>query len=407
MVGRVSARAALLLPAALLLAGAAASARSTETRLHWRGRSHALDALPELGDAPRAAVEAWAEFARARGLRLDLEDQGRLLLITPGDALAERQLPLVQRVLELFERELPPPPVPADELAADGARSQPPAPSTRAADELPEDPEGPPPRWKSPVTLTVIPDYEWGRGTLEPDVETATMLVLADMEHQFAAVDVLVAREPYLEGWARTAREQVGFVLERPLCGAFVLAAEGQEEWSPDHELVHRVASLLFLRRFGQQPWWLLVGWSWHVEIALLSSVYCFPYRDEFVWATEHEGWERELVRELSARGSKGFDLELVAGWKRGTWKPEPAHQAWGLVAGILALAPGKLPAALDELRRFRDLHDRKATSATTWERVREYEIPVADQLRVLRAHLGQDFERRLREALLDPRSRR
>ena len=59
--------------------------------------------------------------------------------------------------------------------------------------------------------------------------------------------------------------------------------AAGMEEWSPDHEIVNRVAQLLFLRRFSQQSFWLQQGIAWCAEWGYDSSLYCFPYRHEFI----------------------------------------------------------------------------------------------------------------------------
>ena len=63
----------------------------------------------------------------------------------------------------------------------------------------------------------------------------------------------------------------------------------GMEEWDIENELVHRLAHLLLLRRFGQQPFWLTMGFSWYVEKEMRGAIYCYPYRSGFVWASEHE----------------------------------------------------------------------------------------------------------------------
>jgi hypothetical protein len=166
------------------------------------------------------------------------------------------------------------------------------------------------------------------------------------------------------------------------------------EEWNPDNELVNRLAQLLLLRRFGQQPNWLLYGWAWTAEITLLDSVYCFPYRDEFVWATEHTAWPGMLRELFKRRASKPVRPEEFAGWPRGTYRDTEAKISWGVVDYLVRNRSADLPAMLEALRAYRDEHDREIVDGLTWQRRRNYVIPLEEQERMMDEHLGEDIWR-------------
>jgi hypothetical protein len=370
--------------------------------VRWKGGTHALDddALPA---AARAAAEAWAGFAREHGYAMDLDGDGRLLLVSDGGASAtERRIELVQRTIALFDRELPPPPprTAAAEPAA-GGPGGPGGPGGKSGgkraeradpdDVIPEDPEGPPPGWKPPEVLEPVETTAWGAGTVPPDTQTIVLLVLRDEADYHAALDVLAGLREYLADWAARARADLGFVLEDPLSGGFVLNASGQEEWNPDNELVNRVAQLCLLRRFSQQPNWIVQGWAWHVEMELLGGVYCFPHRSEFVWAVEHTGWDKEVARRLKDAPP---DFDALARWPRGTYDALLSRLAWALVDWSLAEHPGALSRVLEELRGYRDLNNRRKTSDTTWERARDFEVPAATQRKTFQDGIGKSFLR-------------
>jgi hypothetical protein len=394
---------ALSLPLAAL---ALASVPGAQERVRWQERFHPVDELPaEMPAAAREAVGAWAGWAGEHGYRLDLEDEGRLLLISPGDGKTWRAtLRLAERTIAAFDAALPvpermeTPPVPA---SAPGAGSAP-LPEDPGGGPLPEDPEGIPPGFgESPgasdpgeTTWSTV----WGAGTGEPDTQTIAFLVVRGEEDYGALTDHLGAAYPYLAGWAKAARRYTGFALEHPLAGAYVTGASGQEEWSPDNELVHRLAELLLVRRFGQAPYWLIQGVAWHLEEHLQGGIYCFPYRDEFVWATEHTAWPGEVKRDFEKRREPVTIDELY--FPRGCFEGAHARRSFGAVRYLVEEHPGTLSAALEELRVFRDAHGRVDQGGGTWSRDRDYEVPLVDQARILRTHVGADVFAEMTAAL-------
>jgi hypothetical protein len=389
----------LLAPLLLLAAAASAGAPGTVAGaggppITWKGKTLKLEALPaDLGDAPRRALTEWAEYAAENDYRLDLDPEGRLVLATPRKGGGpDAALRLVAKTAAWFEALFPVP----------KAESAPPAPvstggSAGGTGGIPEDPEAPPPG--APPTRDGKPasgaatSSTWGSGSsLAPDSRTAVMFVVRDEEAFGELVDALAKKQAYLAEWAATARKQPGFVLEDPLCGAYVLSAKGQEEWSPDHELVHRVAQLLLLRRFGQQPFWLTLAVGWEAEYVHDGTHYCYPYRDEFVWAVEHAAWPTDLASEFQDRADRPFDVAEVASWRRGRFEVAPARKAWGFLHVAARTHPAALTPLLADLARFRAANDRRATGPGTWERIPGYEIPSDEQARLVEKHLGRDF---------------
>ena len=381
-------RALLVALLALAPGSGAAAQQKVPAGLYWRGELHPLDRLPAgLESGARAAVLAFGSWAAERSYRLDLEERQRVLLISPAEgARLERLLELEQGTLALFEELLPAPVRTQREPSAPAA----PTPAPSRPGELPEDPEEGP-AGAGLARTRAQPASSWGNANRAPDSEPALLFVLRDERAQAELVDTLAQRFESLGTWAQTAREQLGFVLEQPLAGAFVLAARDLEEWHPDNELVHRLAELLLLRRFGRQPHWVAQGFAWLVEERLCGAIYCFPYRAEFVWATEHRGWDLELTRRFQGQSGPVKLAELTA-WKRGTYVDAAARLSFGLWRYLARAHAPALPALLEELRAFRDRDDRVTHEDGSWSRSPDYEIPQAELERMLFAACGKDL---------------
>jgi hypothetical protein len=135
-----------------------------------------------------------------------------------------------------------------------------------------------------------------------------------------------------------------------------------------------------------------LTGTSWCVELELCKDVYCFPYRDEFVWATEHTAWPKEL--QLLFKEPRDPFLPGLVAWKRGTFDAARSKEAWGL-ARFLAEHEGALGATFDDLARMRRDEGVRRFDDGTWEVIVGWEPSVAQQREVLARHLGVDFEER------------
>jgi hypothetical protein len=392
----------------LALAALAPRASAGDVPVGWKDKEASTAQLPA-GLPPPAfdAITRWVGWAQKAGYRMDLDAQGRVLLLTPAKSSRGRDmLRVVGRAETWFDGVLPPPPRAA---APAGASTQPDgAPAKPTPPPLPEDPEGPPPGARPPKpggTSTGAPAAAttWGSGSVAPDSQTAVLIVLAGMEDHAALLDHLESSVRYLREWVATARKHTGLTLEEPLLGAYVENAPGQEEWNGDHELYNRTVQILTLRRFGQLPNWLVQGIAWEGEMAFDGSLYCFPYRAGFVAVTEHTGWPSDLRIAFKDRATRPVQIEELARWARGTWDPEAARVAWGVVHHLVEAQkakPGALSALLEGLRLVRDELDRRPTGASTWERVPDWSMPAATQEHLLVQHFGKDVLRKATQSI-------
>jgi hypothetical protein len=361
----------------------------------WRGEERAaLELPPELGPGPPAALAAWAGWAVEHGYRLTLSDDGRALLVTHERSRSpKKRLELLHRTEAAFDALLPAP--------ERGAAPEPGAPAGAPDGPPPEDPGGPPPEdpgggpgGLSPEGLEPLPyswSHEWGVGTWPLDTETCVLFVCRTEEDHDDLVETLGEMQDYLAGWVETGKEQLGFVHQRPLVAAFVEGASGLEEWDPDNELVHRAAQLLFVRRFSaQQPYWLAQGLAWHLEHELRGTIYCFPYRSEFVWATEHTGWDRELQRRFKGRAKEPLHPDEFMEWRRGSYDADAARVTFGIAGFLARHHADRLPDFCEALRLYALEHGRRDLGGGSWERIPGYEVPAAEQLRLLRELFGE-----------------
>src|SRR5439155_14982820 len=165
-----------------------------------------------------------------------------------------------------FDTALPAP----DRSAAKNAPESgaPKAGSKPAPEPIPEDPEEGPGAKPAKQAPEAAAPKSWGSGSAEPDQPCAAMIVVRDEKEYGTLLDRLAKSKPALKTWIEIARKQTGLVLEEPLSGAYVENAAGQEEWNADHELLNRVVQLMCLRRFGQQPNWIVQGIAWNAEMA-------------------------------------------------------------------------------------------------------------------------------------------
>jgi hypothetical protein len=375
-------------------------ARGDETPLHWAEKRLDPAALPaDLPEPARLAVEAWYPWSRDHAYKLDLDRTGRVLLITreSNDRIGQ-QLEFVDQVLARFEGELPPPAARLEVPVPGAKKKEPEPPPVAKGEPVPEDPEGEDHPWKLAPTkpaerTSAAPTVTtWGAQGAPPDSQTVVLFVVRDQDDFVALLKHLASKYPYLAAWSAEAKVNQGFVLGEPCVGAYLELPDGVEEWDPDNELVHRIARLLVLNRYGELPNWFLLGYAWHLEIALRKGVYCFPWRDEFVWATEHGGWPSAARARYAKERIKPADF---MGFVRGKYIDEMAKASWAMAAYLVAKEHAKLPALLEEVRVYRLEHGRIAEGEDRWRKDTEYEIPVSEQAKLFTKHLGEGYLQR------------
>ncbi|MFN0006681.1 MAG: hypothetical protein ACKVXR_02140 [Planctomycetota bacterium] len=324
----------LPLTAACLL-GAAAPVGG-EIPISWAGQRFTSAQLPEaFPERARTAIELWKPWAAQAGFRFDLDPDARLMLATRrAGGKGEAQLRLLLRAEKWFD----------DLFDPAGADSAP----------------------------------------------AAAMIVLKDAQAHADALAFVGKLEPHLASWAEKAGgQELGFVLEKPLCGAFVESAPGLKEWKPDHELLNRAVQVLLLRRAGSLPNWLAQGLAWEAERTILGSIWCYPHRAGFVARSEHDAWPGDLVKDLENGALAVFSIETLAAWPRGTFDAEHARHAWGLARYLAREKKSVLGEVLEDLRAFREKHGRTTHEDGSWELVPGYEIPAQAQAEILAKRCG------------------
>jgi hypothetical protein len=381
--------------------------------IRWRGETYQFDTLPDdLPLAALAAIEAWYDWAEIYDYALELDPDGRVLLLSrAGNRRVDAQMKLVAKTVAFFDSRLPRP-NPAEMAAITGggdekADDKPDKPTDAQGETdpdapLPEDPDGEIPPWElegfgdtSDIDTGSEPySYTWGSDEVGPDRETIVFLVLRTESDYRSVLELLGKEHPYLASWLPTAADQQGFALQQPLAGAYIETADGQEEWNPDAEIVNRLTQLLTVRRFGPLPNWLIQGTAWGAEFAVRGSVYCFPYRSEFVGIEEHVDWDKRLARDFKGRKKKSKHLRAheFANWKRGGYSAFPARVSWGLVEFMALRFADELPRVAQAFADYRDEHNRIDGEDGTWERDRGFAIPVDTQEELLERYTQDDL---------------
>jgi len=407
-------------PVAALSSTAAPSSTPTpKAEAMWLGKAHNLDKLPDtMPLSTRTTLAEWRSFLEGKGYRAWVAKDGRVVLLMPQRSKGDKRMELVERTLVAFDAVLP---VPASRLesAAVPEVSAPAAPAAPAAPEGSKEAgngEGmarvtpqieTPPEDDLPPGAVRAADgswtYTWKEDGAAPDTETAVILELGKREDQRAVIAHLEKLHPYLGAFE--TGNLAGFSLERPLVAAWLANEPENEEWNPDAELVHRTATLLFLRRFGSQPFWLQTGFAWHLEIAIVGGIWCFPYRAEFIFAVEHTAWPANLESMFEKRAKQPFGLGEVAHWKRGTFDRSSATKSWGTAAWLATQRPAEFSAALEALRIHRDTNNRINLENGEWRRIPGWEVPQAVQAEVFERHFSPKIWAELTDAFRGART--
>ncbi len=367
---------------ALSAAGRALAPSGKDVVVTWKGSAVDPSALPAGLDAEVGATLAtWLPWVREYSGRMDIDESGRIVFIEHQSSSGVRKhLAGAEAALAQLDRRVP------------RVSRAPKSPAGRGDDVLPEDPEGAKPgagrSWDDVQRGAVT---QWGAGTRPLDTGTMVMFVLRDERDLEKVLDRLVELNPELAAWRAVASSQPGFALESPLVGAVVLGAAGQEEFDPENEVVHRVAELSLLRRSGRQPYWLLQGWAWHVELLVRRSLYCFPYRNGFVSVGEHGGWDKAL-RSLWSKPTAPLSFKDLAALQRGKWDDRAAKHAWGVVAYVDQQHPEKLQQLLEDLRQAWDRGSRRDLGGGRWQRDAQWELEPAELEKLFAARLGDTF---------------
>ena len=226
------------------------------------------------------------------------------------------------------------------------------------------------------------------------DVGTIVLIHARNQEEYSDAIDVLASEYPYLLESGEGFKCQTGFVTRRPLVGAWLQGA-----CRPENEMINKWARLWLSRRYEQLPYWLELGVGWEAELSVTGRVHSFPNRDEFVWETEHSGFEGDLRR--LARKARG-KLSVPPEFPRKSYRSDKAAVAWGVAAFLLKHRPDVIPPYFEKLRELR--HEGRQGDRTSWTLNPLYEPPLEDQLSALIECAGDDVVKQMNLFFLKPR---
>lgn len=338
------------------------SATAAKAKVRFQGRSYALNKLPDgIGEAARTRLEQWLPWMQAHDFQAVLSADQSTLLVLPKRSLVAKREKLMEQVLERFN-EL----APLQEAPAKQSRLNP------SAQELPAE------------ALQSLPGG---------DVETAVLVELMSPQLSKELGTYLAQIHTDLRGWASTSLLG-GVVSDVPPLSAAV-DGDGQEEYEAENEVVHRLVRTLLARRFGLLPYTLQSGLAWALEEELCGDHYCFPFRDGFIFETEHDAWTSELKARYRSRRREPVTAAELFAFERGTFDLEPAQTAFGLGRYLIEEQPEALPLLLDSLH-----HEWARTviriDGSGWEYEPTAEVSPARIAEVCAEVLGQEFAQNL-----------
>lgn len=216
------------------------------------------------------------------------------------------------------------------------------------------------------------------------------IFVLKKSRQYAPLVDSLVARHPYLAGWAAQARNLSGFFLLQPSVAVILDDGVGQQEYQLENQVLHQLVHLELGAQFGPQPFWLSEGISWVFEEEITKAIYAFCYRDGFVFAGEHEGWRDEVKRLVQKKQFPGLDQVCQGG--RSSFDRSRALGSYGLATYFLREKAEALRGVLESYAKEHREH-------LGQDPVQE--LNAVRQKELIQAKLGADFEDEARKYLL------
>jgi len=335
-------------------AKAAAAKTAAQAGVYIGDKLHPFDNLPpSMGRLTQAAAQRARSWCEMTGSVAIVDDRDRFVLVAPaGLSGMDRFMSVAVKTANWLDEELP-----------STANQMPPLPEGQYQDDL-----------------------------FMPDGSAAIIYVLDTEADQARLVEFLVKEEPSLAGWRKDAAGLAGFHLLRPLCAGVVLQVAGNEEWSPEHEVVSRTAKVLAQRRFGVLPYWFAEGLGWAAEWKYDRQLYCFSHRDEFIFTVEHGAWGKNVTRKYEKRAKSPIEPKEVEALKRGVWNIDAAEYSFGLTSWLLQQDPHKLSMALEAMRVIRDRENRQPLDNGGWTRIPGWDLPADSWDKEFARQYGADW---------------
>lgn len=333
-------------------------AATAKPKVRFQGKNYPFDKLPdEVGEAAQASLDTWLPWIETHDFHAVLSADQSTLLVLPKKSLVAKREKLVEEVLERFN-EL----APRLEVLAEEARPN------RPTQEIPA------------AALASLPGG---------DVKTAVLVELMGPQLSDELGEYLAQIHSDLRGWASTSL--LGGVLSDVPPLSVTVDGDGQEEYEAENEVVHRLVRTLLARRFGLLPYTVQSGLAWALEAELCGDHYCFPFRNEFIFETEHGAWAADLKARYRSRRKEPLTAGELFEFERGTFELEAAQAAFGFGRYLIEERTADLPEVLDALRR-----EWAGTvirvEGSNWDYQPDREVAPQRVAEVCAEVLGQDF---------------
>ncbi len=335
-------------------------ASATAFDFYYQGKKRTLSDLPvELASAVGKSVDSCGAWAESQGYSLTLDPSGRVLLASErGGKKVKKELGLVKETLELVDSWIPEPV------------------------EFPK-------LWQKENGAQESQEWGWLGDPLREAIPI--VFILKKGAHLESLLGSLAQTAPAIQPMLRGAGALSGFTLPTPLVTAYLESGAILEEYSTQHELVHRLTHLLMLQRAGRIPQWLLSGLCWEAEWGLGDGIWCFPWRDEFVFTVEHVAWPRLARDHAKAVGRKGIlGAEDLFALQRRRFVRKDAVLAFGAASFLARKHTEHLSTFLRELAAdrargtYQDLGE-------YWNLDPSYTTSTERQLEILQGLVGED----------------
>ena len=229
--------------------------------------------------------------AEAMGARIDIQEEGRVVLLTSQERQSKvrRRASAIRRTVAAFDQLLPwtaPTHVPTEAEHQEQAE--------RLVFSNPE-----------PVIIIACDDEDF----------ELVQKALAELQSQPERLD------PY-------GSDDLDL-----LVSVFVEEPKDVTRWNSGNALTHHLTRVLLAERFGRLPEWFCEGLACHMEKELTGRLSALPHRPRELERTTADGWDRELKARYNRDKQQSVSMVALARFRCLAWEETTLSEATGLIA--------------------------------------------------------------------------
>ena len=113
----------------------------------------------------------------------------------------------------------------------------------------------------------------------------------------------------------------------------FVEEPEDVTRWVAGNALTHHLTRALLAERYGRLPEWFSEGLACHIEKELTGRLSALPHRPKELERTTADGWDRELKTRFRQDQQQSVSMAALARFRCLAWEETTLSEATGLVA--------------------------------------------------------------------------